>query len=107
MTRGRNVLKYVITNVLAVLGLFVLLFFGCYGVNYYETHYTMNAIVIGVEDNKILIEDDTNNLWEFIGDNYQLNDIVSVTFYTNYTDNTREDDEVTKVRTIYHYKNNN
>ena len=73
----------------------------------YTTHYTMDAIVIGVENNKVLIEDDTNNIWEFEGTDYTLNDVVAVTFYTNETDNTRDDDIITQATVLYHYKSIN
>lgn len=75
-------------------------------IHYYTNTYTMNAIVIGTENDRILIEDDTNNIWEFIGEGYEVNDVVAVKFHTHNTDNTREDDEIKSVKTLYHFTSN-
>lgn len=84
----------------------LLLFIGCVFIENYQTTYTMNAIVIGVENGKVLIEDDTNNIWEFIGEGYEINDVVAVKFHTHNTDNIREDDEIKSVKTLYHFTSN-
>ena len=72
-------------------------------VSSYQNNYSMSAIVVGVEDDKVLIEDDTNNLWEFDGNGFKMNDIVAVTFNTSGTDNNRKDDVVVNVTTLYNY----
>lgn len=92
-----------ILNLFSALGVMIGLLAGAIFINYYTTRYSMNAIVIGIEGDAVLIEDDTNNLWEFSGNGYKINDVVAVKFYTNHTDNIREDDEIEKVDILYHY----
>lgn len=62
-----------------------------------ETRYTMISTVVEVEENIIVVEDTTGNVWSFEGDNFRTGDEVVVTFFTNHTDNTRQDDEIKKV----------
>lgn len=93
-----------LVNALAIVLAFIT---GFAFINYHGSHYTMNGIVIGVEKDIILIEDDTNNIWEFHGSNYEVDDVVEIKFYTNNTDNSRLDDEVESVSTLYHFTSNN
>ena len=64
---------------------------------YIETHYTMNCKVTNADDKIITVIDNTGNLWDFYGEGLSQGDAVKVTFFTNTTDNTREDDEIIKV----------
>ena len=68
--------------------------------DYSDTHYTMNGTIIKTNLDEIIIEDTTGNLWGFNGNKYQVGDNVRITFYTNHTDNKRQDDEVIKVKVI-------
>lgn len=65
-----------------------------------ETKYRMNGIVDSVSGNEIVIEDSTGNLWLITGDKFQVGEKVRVTFFTNFTDYTREDDEIVKVKRL-------
>ena len=100
---NKNNLINVMTCGVAIVATIFFFVFMTVFVKAYETHYSMNAIVIGVENDKVLIEDDTNNIWEFEGIDYKINDVVAVIFYTNGTDYTREDDEIIKARVLYNY----
>lgn len=62
-----------------------------------ESHDVRDAKVIAIEDDEIIIEDNTHNIFAFVGNEYKVNDKVKVTFFNNYTD-TRTDDEITKVK---------
>ena len=65
-----------------------------------ETTYTMNAEIVGISGDLVLLEDSTGEIWEFYGEGFHVGDNVKVRFFTNYTDNTRYDDEVEKVKII-------
>ena len=66
----------------------------------YETHYTMNGVVVASIGDEILVEDNTGNQWTFTGDGYIMGDKVRLTFFTNGTDSNRKDDEIVKVKVI-------
>ena len=69
-----------------------------------ETTYTMKAEVVESSATLATLKDTTGNLWEV----YNLQDDncltvgqkVKVTFHSNFTDSTREDDIIEKVRVI-------
>lgn len=65
-----------------------------------DSRYSMDGIIIEVNSNEILAEDITGNIWVFSGDNYTVDDIVRISFFNSYTDNTRLDDEIIKVKKI-------
>ena len=98
LNNNRESAKETIKAVFTFMGMLIFLAVGTLYLHYYNTHYTMNAIVIGVENGKVLVEDDTNNLWEFEGEGFFLNDTIQTTFWTHNTDTTREDDEIIKVK---------
>lgn len=89
-----------VTNFICFMGLISFLLLSTSIVHYYETHYTMNATVVGVNKDIVLVEDNTGNLWEFYGTGFQIDNKVSVKFYTSETDHTREDDQVKNVSII-------
>ena len=100
MTAFNNRNNSELKDTIILLAVAILFSIGFFLVNYYQTHYRMDAIVVGVEDNKVLVEDNTDNLWEFEGDGYTLNEMVQVTFWTSGTDATREDDEIIRVKKL-------
>ena len=67
---------------------------------WHETHYTRDAIVIEIEDNTIVVVDTTDNVWEFEGTNYKINDNVKMVMNTMHTDSNIYDDEIEKVTII-------
>ena len=62
-----------------------------------QTTYTMTAEVVSADYGTIAIVDETGELFAFCGDGFSVGDKVKVRFNTNFTDSTREDDEVRKV----------
>lgn len=90
-----------IKNILAgtVLVLTTLMFIAAAG--YSDTHYTMEGTVVSTSFNgSICIEDTTGNLWDMDNVGYCRGDKVRMTFFTDYTDTTREDDKITKIKRI-------
>lgn len=90
-----------IKNVLAgfTLTLTMLMFIAAAG--YSETHYTMEGTVVSTSFNgSICIEDAGGNLWDMNNVGYCRGDKVRVTFFTDYTNETREDDEIVKIKRI-------
>lgn len=65
-------------------------------VGYYETHYTMDCIVINVENDIVTVVDLTCQEWDFIGEDFQVDDVVKVTF-KHYGESSRFDDVIEKV----------
>ena len=63
-----------------------------------ECHYTKDCVVVSVDNDVVTVEDAQGYLWEFVGDDYKITDVVRVTFYTNRTDTELFDDEVVDVR---------
>ena len=65
-----------------------------------ETHYYKDAVVIEVNEDEVLVEDQTENIWAFSGEGYEVGQILRLTMDTNTTDNTIEDDEIVSVHTL-------
>lgn len=67
---------------------------------YIETHYTKVLTVSEVKDDLITVKNQWGNEWCFYGDEFKVGDVVKVTFFTNNTDHTNEDDEIVKVKKV-------
>ena len=65
-----------------------------------ERTYFMNAEVVLTINDKVVLKDETGNLWDFFGDDFIIGEMVKVRFDTNGTDYTREDDIVEKVKKL-------
>jgi len=79
-----------------VVGLFLI--FGRVG--WWETHYTITGRVTAIEADKVVVTTNDGNVWSFIGDGYNVEDVVEVTMWTNGTDLNRYDDEIEAVKKI-------
>ena len=80
---------------------FFFLIFGVSGIaGGIESHYTMKGIVLSSSADEIIVRDKTGEEWGFYGDGFTAGDNVRITFFTNGTDNNREDDEITNVKVI-------
>jgi len=51
-----------------------------------ESHYTKKATVIKVENNVVTVIDDSNNIWDFEGENFYINDEVKLLMNNSQTD---------------------
>ena len=90
-----------IKNILAGFTLALTMFMFIAAAGYSETHYTMEGTVVSTSFNgSIRIEDTSGNLWDMNNVGYCQGDRVRVTFFTDYTDTTREDDKITKIKRI-------
>jgi len=84
--------------ILAILAMIVLfLIVGRLG--WHETHTIRIGSIKEVTEDNILFEDSEGYDWIFIGEGYEVNDIVEVTFW-NSTTKAIEDDEIETVKII-------
>ncbi len=51
-----------------------------------ESHYTRKATVIKIENNVVTVIDDSNNIWDFEGENFYINDEVELLMNNSQTD---------------------
>ena len=79
---------------------FLLVFVGGGIVGGMETHYSMKGTVLSSSADEVIVRDGSGEEWSFLGDGYRKGENVEITFYTNGTDNKRQDDEIVKVEKI-------
>ena len=90
-----------IKNILAIVTLLLTALMLVAATSYSDTHYTMDGTVVSTSFNGgICIEDTTGNLWDMDNVGYCRGDQVRLVFFTDYTDDTREDDEIIKIKRI-------
>ena len=65
-----------------------------------ECTYKMNGEVIAKEEENILIIDKTGNVWSYDTEKFYIGDKVEITFCNNFTENTRKDDKIEKLKKI-------
>ena len=92
MTNKINIIK----NFFIILMLLVI----AYWVMQFDTYYTRQAKVIGVNDTIITVQDTCNNVWQFEGNNYCIDDQVILTMDANHTDFNIYDDMIKKVKKV-------
>jgi len=51
-----------------------------------ESHYTRKATVIKIKNNVVTVIDDSNNVWDFEGENFYINDEVELLMNNSQTD---------------------
>lgn len=68
--------------------------------NYIETHYKKDMVVVSIQENTITISDNQGNLYEYLGDNIDIGDCVIATMHNHYTDNDIMDDSVVKIKKV-------
>ena len=64
------------------------------GVDLSANYYTMNCVVVEVNEDEVILVDPTDNEWIVYADSLNVGDEVKAEFFTNYTDSTRLDDEI-------------
>ena len=83
--------------ILIAIAIMVMMGFG----NWYGTHYTRNdCVVVSCEENIITVEDTCGYTWEFTADDLKVGDVIDLKMYTNDTDNTIFDDEITDYKLV-------
>lgn len=81
--------------------IFFLLVFGGLGiVGNVETHYHVEATVAAIDKDEIILRTKSGEEWAFYGDGFTVGDKVRATFFTNYTDSNRLDDEIVSVKKL-------
>ena len=66
----------------------------------YQSYYTQYGEVYLCDINETLIVDATGNIWSVYNTEFNEGETVKITFYTNHTDYTREDDEIVKIKRV-------
>lgn len=69
-------------------------------VGWFECHYYNDATVTDINGNNIVVTDNNNYEWIFIGKDFVLNDKVRLTMYNNHTDLNILDDEIEAVTKV-------
>lgn len=69
-------------------------------VGWFECHYYNDATVTEIDGNNIIVTDNNDEEWIFIGENFNVNDRVRLTMYNNHTDLNIFDDEIEDVRVL-------
>lgn len=70
----------------------------CGWCSHYEHHYIRQAIVTDVECIVITVEDNSGHCWSFYGDDYKVDDEVTLYMYDSMTPNNIYDDVIKEVR---------
>ena len=82
-------LKKIIIATVIIIGLLTL--------NYTEHHYTREVTVREVSNQEVTVEDKQGHLWTFIGDDYTVDQEITVVMYDNTTTKIT-DDEIVRVK---------
>ena len=68
-------------------------------ISWFEVHYTKeNCTVIDCVEDAVIIEDTCGYIWEFEADGLEVGDVIDLKMYTNCTNSTIFDDEITDYR---------
>lgn len=93
--RRNNQVKTVIFAVVTIILFFIVLG----RVGYHETHYNREGIIININSDSIItVKDNTNNVWEFVGDGYTVGDRVQMLMSTEGTESIITDDKIIDVK---------
>lgn len=82
-----------------IIGIFAFLGVFCWAGNL-ETHYTRQAVVTSIEEDEIVVLDNSDHVWTFEGDGYKVGDKVILKMFTNYTDDNIYDDEIVSAKVL-------
>lgn len=89
-------MKKMMTVVLVVMMVGMLSF-----ASWFETHYTRHDCeVVSYVKDVVTVEDTCGYTWDFIGDGYEVGDVVDLKMYTNHTDSTIYDDVIEDVKRV-------
>ena len=78
-----------------------------FGISYVEHNYTVEGFVYTLNDNYIILEDNTGSLWAYdfdekiTRDTLVKNEKVEIDFNDNCSNSNREDDIITNIRKIF------
>lgn len=66
---------------------------------YFNRHYTKEGIIIGINDEVVMVEDITGERWDFVGNGYQIGEWVQIEMDNKGTVNFY-DDEIVKIKVL-------
>ena len=87
---------------LGTVAIFLIVMVGPAIIGHIETHYTReDCVVVNIVDDEVIVKDKGNRLWSFYiteDNELEINDIIDVKMFTNYTDNNIDDDEIIDIK---------
>ncbi len=92
-------MKKLNTLVVAIIGIIVFLVLPAIA-DTYQHNYTQICDVYSVEGNTTLFIDPCGYLWEVNDNNYVEGETVKISFHDNFTESTRKDDIIKKVKRV-------
>lgn len=99
MKERKNHMKKLNTLLVAIVGIIVFFVLPAIA-DTYQHNYTQICNVYSVEGNTTLFIDPCGYLWEVNDNNYVEGEAVKVYFHDNFTETTREDDIIKKVKRV-------
>ena len=87
---------------LVTVAMFLIVMVGPAIIGHIETHYTReDCVVVNIVDDEVIVKDKGDRLWSFYiteDSELEVNDIIDVKMFTNYTDNNIDDDEIVDIK---------
>lgn len=87
---------------LGTVAIFLIVIVGPAIIGHIETHYTReDCIVVNIVDDEVIVKDKGDRLWSFYiteDSELEINDIIDVKMFTNYTDDNIDDDEIVDIK---------
>lgn len=87
---------------LGTVAIFLIMIVGPAIVGHIETHYTRkDCVVVNIVDDEVIVKDKGDRLWSFYiteDSELEVNDIIDVKMFTNYTDSIIDDDEIVDIK---------
>jgi hypothetical protein len=87
---------------LGTVAIFLIVMVGPAIIGHIETHYTReDCVVVNIVDDEVIVKDKGDRLWSFYiteDSELEINDIIDVKMFTNYTDDNIDDDEIVDIK---------
>lgn len=89
-----------ITNTIIIIMITIAMIGLVYIASYYDTHYNRQATVTKIEGYEITVIDDCGFVWKFEGNDFTIDERVTLKMFNNCTDNIIKDDEIIDVKVL-------
>ena len=87
---------------LGTIAIFLIVIVGPTIIGYIETHYTReDCVIVNIVNDEVIVKDKGDRLWSFYiteDSELEVNDIIDVKMFTNYTDDNIDDDEIVDIK---------
>ena len=87
---------------LGTIAIFLIVIVGPAIIGHIETHYTReDCVVVNIVDDEVIVKDKGDRLWSFYiteDSELEINDIIDIKMFTNYTDDNIDDDEIVDIK---------